>query len=80
MIYSAVKQVKHLRMWIFECRDPSFKALKLGLAATVLLGLAHAIGNLLGDCVCIWTKEDLDRAPANKQLAVASLIFSWYVF
>ena len=80
MIYSAVKQVKHLRMWILECRDPSFKAFKLGLAAAVLLGLAHVIGNLLGGCVCIWTKEDLGRASANKQLAVASLIFSWYVF
>lgn len=76
----AENKVKHLRMWIFECRDPSFQAFKLGLAAAVLLGLAHVIGNMLAGCVCIWTKEDLDRASANKQLAVASLIFSWYVF
>ncbi|XVE87869.1 hypothetical protein DITRI_Ditri19aG0023000 [Diplodiscus trichospermus] len=75
----AENKVKHLRMWIFECRDPSFEAYKLGLAATILLGLAHIIGNLLGGCVCIWSKEDLDRATANKQLAVASLIFSWIV-
>ncbi|XP_021293970.1 uncharacterized protein LOC110423880 [Herrania umbratica] len=73
----AENKVKHLRMWIFECRDPSFQAFKLGLTAAVLLGLAHVIGNILGGCVCIWTKEDLDRASANKQLAVASLIFSW---
>ncbi|XP_022724878.1 uncharacterized protein LOC111281396 [Durio zibethinus] len=75
----AVKQVKHLRVWIFECRDPSFQAFKLGLAAAVLLGLAHVIGNLLGGCVCIWTREDFERASANKQLAVASLIFAWIV-
>ncbi|XVF87639.1 hypothetical protein PTKIN_Ptkin18bG0136400 [Pterospermum kingtungense] len=73
----AENKVKHLRLWIFECRDPTFKAFKLGLAAAVLLGLAHVIGNLLGGCICIWTKEDLDRASANKLLAVASLIFSW---
>ncbi|KAK8992256.1 hypothetical protein V6N11_048344 [Hibiscus sabdariffa] len=65
----AENKVKHLRMWIFECRDPSLQAYKLGLAASVLLGLAHVVGNLLGGCVCLWTKEDLDKASANKQLA-----------
>lgn len=66
-------------MWIFECRDPSEQAFKLGLAAAILLALAHVIGNLLGGCVCISSKEDYDRSSANKQLAVASLVFSWYV-
>ncbi|KAL5772603.1 hypothetical protein ACOSP7_012210 [Xanthoceras sorbifolium] len=75
----AQNKVKHLRLWIFECRDPSFKAFKLGLAATVLLVLAHAIGNLLGGCICMWSKADLENASANKQLAVASLIFSWII-
>ncbi|GMI77550.1 Desigual 2 [Hibiscus trionum] len=75
----AENKVKHLKMWIFECRDPSLQAYKLGLAASVLLGLAHVVGNLLGGCVCIWTKEDLDKASANKQLAVCSLIFSWII-
>lgn len=72
-------QVKHLKVWIFECRDPSYQAFKLGVAAAVLLAVAHAVGNLLGGCICIWSKEDLDTATANKQLAVASLIFSWYI-
>lgn len=71
-------QVKHLKVWVFECRDPSYQAFKLGVAACVLLALAHAIGNLMGGCVCIWSKEDLNSVTANKQLAVASLIFSWY--
>lgn len=70
-------QVKHLRLWIFECRDPSYKAFKLGMAATLLLVFAHAVGNLLGGCICMWSKADLETASANKQLAVASLIFSW---
>ncbi|XP_030513224.2 protein DESIGUAL 3-like [Rhodamnia argentea] len=75
----AENQVKHLKVRVFECREPSYKAFKLGLAACVLLALAHAIGNLVGGCVCIWSKEDLNRETANKQLAVASLIFSWIV-
>ncbi|KAJ4851263.1 hypothetical protein Tsubulata_019952 [Turnera subulata] len=33
--------VKHLRLWVFECREPSQEAFKLGLAAAALLGLAH---------------------------------------
>ncbi|XVE87870.1 hypothetical protein DITRI_Ditri19aG0023100 [Diplodiscus trichospermus] len=73
------KVMINARWGILECREPSFQAYKLGLAATILLGLAHVIGNLLGGCVCIWSKKDLDKATANKQLAVASLIFSWIV-
>ncbi|CAK9142625.1 unnamed protein product [Ilex paraguariensis] len=51
----------------------------MGLAAAILLALAHVIANLLGGCICIWSKEELFRATANKQLAVASLIFSWII-
>ncbi|CAL5412063.1 hypothetical protein CsSME_00030716 [Camellia sinensis var. sinensis] len=75
----AQNKVKHLRVWIFECRDPSYQAFKLGLAAAVLLALAHTIANLLGGCVCIWSKEELHNASANKQLAAASLILSWII-
>lgn len=71
------EQVEQYRAWIFECRDPSYQAFKLGLAATVLLSLAHVIANLLGGCICITSKE-LDQASPNKQLAAASLILSWY--
>ncbi|CAK9155014.1 unnamed protein product [Ilex paraguariensis] len=75
----AENKVKHLKLWIFDCRDPSYTAFKLSLAAAVLLALAHVIANLLGGCICIWSKEELDRATANKQLAAASLIFSWVI-
>ncbi|ESR62381.1 hypothetical protein CICLE_v10018256mg [Citrus x clementina] len=71
------QQVKHLRLWIFECREPSHKAFNLGLAAAVLLALAHVIANLLGGCVCFWSREDMAKASANRQLAVFSLIFAW---
>ncbi|KAM1351268.1 hypothetical protein ACFX13_005208 [Malus domestica] len=73
----AQNKVHHLKVWIFECKDPSYQAFKLGLAAAVILAVAHVIGNLLGGCICISSKEDYQKATANKQLAVASLILSW---
>ncbi|KAM7254726.1 hypothetical protein ACFE04_019967 [Oxalis oulophora] len=75
----AQNKVKHFRQWVFECRDPSYEAFKLGLAATLLLLIAHTIVNLLAGCVCIWSKDQYQAATANKQLAVASLIFSWII-
>ncbi|KAI3495247.1 hypothetical protein L1887_37490 [Cichorium endivia] len=73
----AQNKVQNLRVWIFECRDPSYQAFKLGFAAAVLLAFAHAIANLFGGCHVVWTKPELDRATSNKQFAMASLILSW---
>ncbi|CAH9133662.1 unnamed protein product [Cuscuta epithymum] len=71
----AQSKVSLLKVWIFECRYPSYEAFKLGLAATALLVLAHAISNLLGGCgFCIRSKEELHKSSSNKQLAFASLI------
>lgn len=70
-------QVQNLRVWIFECRDPSYQAFKLGFAAAILLAFAHAVANLLGGCHFVSSKPELDRATSNKQLAMASLILSW---
>uniref|UniRef100_A0A803NYY8 Uncharacterized protein n=1 Tax=Cannabis sativa TaxID=3483 RepID=A0A803NYY8_CANSA len=75
----AQNKVKHLRLWVFECRDPSYEAYKLGIAAVVLLTMAHVIANLIGGCVCIWSRAEYEKANANKQLAVGSLILSWIV-
>ncbi|XP_010999550.1 PREDICTED: uncharacterized protein LOC105116714 [Populus euphratica] len=75
----AQNKVKHLKMWIFECRDPSHQAFKLGLAAVILLALAHTVATLLGGCTCMCSKEEFNKASANKQLAVASLFFSWII-
>ncbi|KAM3745096.1 hypothetical protein ACB098_06G100400 [Castanea mollissima] len=73
-------KVKHLRLWIFECRDPSEQAFKLGLGAAALLGLAHVIANLLGGCNCICSQEELEKASPSRQLSVACLIFTWIIF
>ncbi|GAA0156905.1 hypothetical protein LIER_38366 [Lithospermum erythrorhizon] len=75
----AQNKVEELRLWILECRDPSNKAFKLGLSATILLCLAHSLASLLGGCICIQSREELDRSSANKQLAFASLILSWII-
>ncbi|CAH9139564.1 unnamed protein product [Cuscuta epithymum] len=76
----AQSKVSLLKVWIFECRYPSYEAFKLGLAATALLVLAHAISNLLGGCgFCIRSKEELHKSSSNKQLAFASLIIQWIV-
>ncbi|KAI3800321.1 hypothetical protein L1987_28409 [Smallanthus sonchifolius] len=73
----AQNKVQNLKVWVFECRDPSYQAFKLGFAALVLLTFAHAIANLFGGCHVVWSKPELDRATSNKQLAMASLILSW---
>ncbi|KAI3466604.1 hypothetical protein Pfo_023267 [Paulownia fortunei] len=73
----AQNKVNHLRAWIYQCRDPSSQAFNLGLAAVVFLSLAHVITNLLGGCIFIRSKQELDRASPNRQLAAASLILSW---
>ncbi|KAE9597119.1 hypothetical protein Lal_00007450 [Lupinus albus] len=75
----AQNKVKDLKMWVFECRDPSYEAFKLGLGAAILLALAHVIANLIGGCICICSKENYQRAPPNKQLAMVFLIFSWVI-
>ena len=69
--------MKHLKTWVFECRDPSLQAFKLGLAAAILLALGHVIANLLGGCVCIRTRQEYGKATANKKLAVVFLVLSW---
>ena len=72
--------MKHLRLWIFECREPSQDAFKLGLAAAALLAFAHIISNLLGGCMCVCNQDDFQKASPNRQLSIVCLIFSWYVF
>ncbi|KAJ1379750.1 hypothetical protein SESBI_46630 [Sesbania bispinosa] len=73
----AQNKVKHLRMWIFECREPSHQAFMLGLGAALLLVLAHAIASLLGGCSCICSQREFDKASPNRQLSVVCLILTW---
>ncbi|XP_030462338.2 protein VASCULATURE COMPLEXITY AND CONNECTIVITY isoform X2 [Syzygium oleosum] len=71
---------KHLRLWIFECKEPSPEAFKLGLGAAAFLGLAHVLANLLGGCYnCICSQDDLQKASPNRQLTMACLVFTWII-
>ncbi|XP_020256526.1 uncharacterized protein LOC109833311 isoform X3 [Asparagus officinalis] len=69
----------NLSIFLFECKAPMRQAYKLGLAAAVLLVLAHAVANLLGGCTCICSREEFQRASADRQMAVATLSLSWLV-
>ncbi|XP_068669545.1 protein VASCULATURE COMPLEXITY AND CONNECTIVITY [Aristolochia californica] len=75
----AQNKVHHLKFLIFECKEPSEQAFRLGLAAAGILALAHVIANLLGGCTCICSKEEFERSSANRQLAVACLFLSWII-
>ncbi|GER43128.1 hypothetical protein STAS_19959 [Striga asiatica] len=75
---AAQNQQKHLRLWIFECKEPSHDAFLLAIAAAALLGLAHILANLLGGCnVCI--QSDLEKASPSKQLSIVCLVLTWIV-
>lgn len=62
---------------ISKCKAPVHLAFKLGLAAAALLALAHAIANVMGGCTCSCSREGLDRASADKQMAIITLALSW---
>ncbi|KAL3509632.1 hypothetical protein ACH5RR_029033 [Cinchona calisaya] len=75
---AAQNQEKHLRLFIFECKEPSHDAFVFGLAAASLLGIAHILANLLGGCsVC--TTDDIQKASPSRQISLACLIFTWIV-
>ncbi|KAG8386977.1 hypothetical protein BUALT_Bualt03G0204700 [Buddleja alternifolia] len=75
---AAQNQEKHLRLWIFECKQPSHDAFLLGLAAASLLGIAHILANLVGGCsVC--TQDELQKASPSKQMSMACLVLTWII-
>ncbi|KAJ8438370.1 hypothetical protein Cgig2_006288 [Carnegiea gigantea] len=72
----AENKAKHLRLWIFECKDPSHRAFKLGLAAAGLLALAHIIANVLGGCMGLCSQQ---KAYFHRQFTTACLFLAWSV-
>lgn len=68
-----------MRLFIFECKKPSHEAYKLSLAAAALLALSHAIANLVGGCVCVCSKDELEKSSPNRQLGAAAFVLSWIV-
>ncbi|KAI5660717.1 hypothetical protein M9H77_20040 [Catharanthus roseus] len=75
---AAQNQEKHLKLWIFECKEPSHDAFILGIAAASLLGIAHVLANLLGGC-SICTTDDIQKASPSRRLSMACLIFTWLI-
>ncbi|CAI9090329.1 OLC1v1025080C3 [Oldenlandia corymbosa var. corymbosa] len=75
---AAQNQEKHLRLFIFECKQPSHDAYMMGLAAIILLGMAHVLANLLGGC-SICATDDLQKPSSNRLLSITSLILAWLV-
>ncbi|XP_010522317.1 PREDICTED: uncharacterized protein LOC104800977 [Tarenaya hassleriana] len=76
----AQNQVKHMRLWLFECREPSEDAFRLGLAAAAVLALAHVLTNLIGGCMCICSQDEFERASSTRQISMACLVLSWIIF
>eukprot|EP01018_Ginkgo_biloba_P014604 Gb_34358 [translate_table: standard] len=70
-------KVRHIRFLLFECRDPSYEAFRLGVAAASVMLIAHIIANVAGGCICFGSREELERSPVNKQVAAACLVFAW---
>lgn len=66
-----------MRVWLFECKDPSHHAFVLGLFAAILLGAAHVLVNLVGGC-CNFSRDELQKAAPSKKLSMACLVFTWY--
>ncbi|XP_060211464.1 protein VASCULATURE COMPLEXITY AND CONNECTIVITY-like [Lycium barbarum] len=77
---AAQNQEKHLKLWFFECKEPSHDAFILGLAAAGLLLAAHILANLVGGCnYCYCTGDDIQKAPPSRQLSLACLLFTWII-
>ncbi|ERM99846.1 hypothetical protein AMTRI_Chr02g216590 [Amborella trichopoda] len=76
----AQNKVKHIRfLGLFECRQPSHQAFRLGVAAASILLLAQLIANFIGGCICISSREDLETSTANRQVAAGCLALSWII-
>ncbi|GMP66973.1 hypothetical protein CsSME_00027110 [Camellia sinensis var. sinensis] len=73
---AAQNRTKHVRLWLFECKDPSHEAFKLGVAAITLLSLAHVLANWIGGC-SICTREEFQKASPSKQCSLACLFLTW---
>ncbi|KAL0328061.1 UNVERIFIED_CONTAM: hypothetical protein Scaly_2238700 [Sesamum calycinum] len=63
---AAQNQEKHLRLWIFECKEPSHEAFVLGVAAATLLCLAHVLVNLLGGCGLHYSGGASESSPQQE--------------
>uniref|UniRef100_A0A7N0TBW1 Uncharacterized protein n=1 Tax=Kalanchoe fedtschenkoi TaxID=63787 RepID=A0A7N0TBW1_KALFE len=72
---------KHVKVWIFECKEPSHTAFKKGLAALILLSVAHVIANFFSGCTCFrWPSNQSRASSCLRKLSSCSLVCSWLLF
>ncbi|KAL0535145.1 hypothetical protein IC582_029468 [Cucumis melo] len=72
--------LESLSISVGECsRKPRDDAFSRGLAAAILLGLAHVIATVLGGCKCIFitNKQNSQKPSANQLLGLSFMILSW---
>nr|CAB3479919.1 unnamed protein product [Digitaria exilis] len=74
---AAQNKTKKVTVLFIQCEKPVYKAYQLGLAAAVLLVIAHAVANFLGGCACICSQMDFIRASINRKLAATTIVLSW---
>ncbi|KAJ0749916.1 hypothetical protein HanPSC8_Chr05g0202961 [Helianthus annuus] len=75
---AAQNQEKHLRLWLFECKEPSQEAFRLGCGAILLLIVAHVLANLLNGCTPCG-QDETHKASLGRQLSLLSLFFTWVI-
>ncbi|GMY31523.1 protein VASCULATURE COMPLEXITY AND CONNECTIVITY-like [Fagus crenata] len=63
----AKNKVTRMRLRTIECKESNRDAFKLGLAAAVLLALAHVTSILLSGCICTSFMEELERSSSTKR-------------
>ncbi|GMY31480.1 protein VASCULATURE COMPLEXITY AND CONNECTIVITY-like [Fagus crenata] len=63
----AKNKVTRMKLRTIECKESNRDAYKLGLAAAVLLALAHVTSNLLSGCICTSFMEELERSSSTKR-------------
>ncbi|KAL1555556.1 hypothetical protein AAHA92_11276 [Salvia divinorum] len=70
----AQHQESHLKL--SECQEPSHDAVVLGLAAAILLGIAHVLANFYGGwSVCIHGVTE--KASRTKKVSIGFFFFNW---
>ncbi|XP_006659813.1 uncharacterized protein LOC102706773 [Oryza brachyantha] len=74
---AAQNKVKKVTVLFIQCEKPVYRAYQLGLAAAVLLVVAHAVANFLGGCACICSQMEFIRASINRKLAATLIVLSW---
>ncbi|GMY31473.1 protein VASCULATURE COMPLEXITY AND CONNECTIVITY-like [Fagus crenata] len=76
----AKNKVTRMRLRTIVCKESNRDAFKLGLAAAVLLALAHVTSNMLSGCICTSFMEELERSSSTKRkIWFACHIFSWII-